>query len=276
MKIVCICPSYGRPRTTEMSAWMFLQQNNPHARLYILDDSGTYSSEYDDFNIVLKLHESRFPSLSDKYNYMIKQAKDWFNPDIFMVWENDDWYFPWHIGSYIPAFIESNVDFVHADHVYMADNKAISISPTNKVRFHASLAFSARIAKDNLYPPPAFKGFDVVLLERLNRTYVRGTPATLENLYSYCWYCNNPEFPQGSSWSSLSVHEQDWYRRLGAHAVSKGNTFSPRLFDAYVNVINRLLPGSIDVDNNRWDVEALKRNLSYSGSFIKRTLWSKG
>lgn len=280
MKVVCLCPSYGRPHTTCMSAWMFLQQQylnpNPHkVWLYILDDSGTFDSEYTSDNIILKLHNERFPSISSKYNYMIKQAREWLDPDVFIVWENDDWYLPWHVNSYIDSFMHLDADFVHPNTVYVANKNRISNCPTKGIRFHGALAFSAKIVDDNFYPPSSkSNSFDILLLKVLNARFKRRTPIE-RNVNSYCWYCGNEEFPQGSSWVDKRTNELEWYNKLKDHPISYGNKFYPSLFQNYVDVINRLLPGSIDVDKNQWDIPVLEKNLKSKEYFSEETFWKK-
>lgn len=247
-----------------MSAWFFLQQTESNKILYILDDGNSFTGNYEQDNIYLECVAERFPTLPNKYNYMITRAKELFNPDIFIVWENDDWFFPWHIDSYLKAYVAYNADFVHADFVFSADYHGISKQYTRRTHYHGSLSYRASITSMPFYPETYKMAFDLMLIDRLNKNYRRCVP--ISKTPSYCWFHANPELPSGSLLPDRNLPNDNWY--LTASRVrqeAEKHTFKPQLYQNYVTIINKLLPGSIDVERGVWNIEALAVGLDKIG-----------
>ena len=72
MNVLCLCPTYGRPRVVANAVACYLAQDYPEAsrKLLILDDAGQIESQDHAGWQVISTPE-RFPSLPAKYNAML-------------------------------------------------------------------------------------------------------------------------------------------------------------------------------------------------------------
>jgi len=94
--ITCICSSYNRPRLLGQSIAMFLAQDYVNKQLVVLEDSGVFGDkviEEGQWKIVSTT--KRFPSVAHKRNWLVQNHCD----DFIAVWDDDDWYLPWHLSA---------------------------------------------------------------------------------------------------------------------------------------------------------------------------------
>jgi hypothetical protein len=230
--LVCLCPTYRRPRCLENSIACWLAQDYPlHRReLLIWDDAGQYAADMPlPVNVRLVTTSRRFPSLPAKYNAMAQFAGEC---DAFVIWEDDDLYLPYHLAAHAAALRCGR---------WSKPSKILSLYPGRPVlegsagRFFASLAVSAALWREvrGLRDTKA-ANFDQQFLELLRTA--AGPPAdTLSPDYPLPGYCfrwgstgayHGQGFMQGPA-------DETWY---DARGITGGDTphvrqLTPR-FDA--------------------------------------------
>jgi hypothetical protein len=100
MRILCLCPTYGRPRLAANALACFTAQDYPAhlCKLLIFDDLGALPPAYGPNWRVMSINR-RARSLPEKYNTMLL-AEGWlYNWDAVAVWDDDDIYLPWHLTA---------------------------------------------------------------------------------------------------------------------------------------------------------------------------------
>ena len=104
LNIVCLCPTYGRPSVVANAAACFTAQDYPaeNRRLLIFDDAGQLAkSEGEHDGVIVMSSKRRRNSLPAKYDEMLRVVGDW--ADVFVVWDDDDVYLPWHVRRHAEA-----------------------------------------------------------------------------------------------------------------------------------------------------------------------------
>ena len=103
MKLACLCPTYGRPKLVQNALACFLAQTYPAAdrRLFILDDGQQIATQAADCWQVLSC-PVRYGSMKAKYDELVSLANQW-GADAYVVWDDDDVYFPWHLTAHASA-----------------------------------------------------------------------------------------------------------------------------------------------------------------------------
>jgi len=99
MKMLAMCITWNRPQLLGRSIHCFLQQTDPNHRMVILDDAGQYESqEHETWSLFST--SQRYSSMGLKRNAVIELALKQY-PDIegFMLWDDDDCYFPHALES---------------------------------------------------------------------------------------------------------------------------------------------------------------------------------
>ena len=149
MNILCLCPTYGRPRLLANAVACFLAQDYPlHQRkLLILDDAGQIESQ-DHGNWQVISTPARFPSLPAKYNAMLTteqiigsaQGLRW---DAVAVWDDDDIYLPWHLSSAAEA-LSSGAPSAKPLRVWSLYGTDVPFQEDAVGRFHGSLIISVK------------------------------------------------------------------------------------------------------------------------------------
>ncbi len=108
--VVCLCPTYGRPSVVANAAACFAAQDYPLANrlLFVFDDAGQIlkttpanREKHEKHGIVAMSSSRRRGSLPEKYDEMIRAVGGW--ADIFVVWDDDDVYLPWHVRMHVRA-----------------------------------------------------------------------------------------------------------------------------------------------------------------------------
>lgn len=107
MRILCLCPTYGRPRLLANAIACFEAQDYQDATLLVLDDLGQIEPQRRERWEVLST-PTRYPSLPAKYNallqYWSQRGKDY---DAVAVWDDDDIYLPWHLSAIAAALADA-------------------------------------------------------------------------------------------------------------------------------------------------------------------------
>jgi hypothetical protein len=151
MNVVCLCPTYGRPRLVQNVLSCFMSQTYPadRMRLFLYDDLGSFlpCSASDFHNVMLWMTTVRAPSLPSKYNQMLDElAKDGEMPDVLINMDDDDVYLPDYVARHVAA-IEAGAAWSHHPHAIVECGTkfdATNPQPMRKDgasgRFHGSLA----------------------------------------------------------------------------------------------------------------------------------------
>lgn len=172
-KIACLCPTYMRPISTANSVALFNFQDYPEKRLYIYDDGFTFLEDVSDRypNVKLKVTKKRASTLSEKYNTLLEWALEDYDPDIIVVWENDDLFLPNHLSTYANLLgPETGYEVLRLTHVFVYNplNKSVFVQFYQGV-FHGSLAFRASLAKERgvRWPDTAMAYYDLIFLNNV-------------------------------------------------------------------------------------------------------------
>lgn len=106
MKLLCFCPTYGRPKLLANAIACFEQQDYPahDRRLMVLDDAGQIRDQVGGYiatwpwTWTINSTATRYPSLPHKYAAMVASVPgDW---DAAVIWDDDDVYLPWHLSAH--------------------------------------------------------------------------------------------------------------------------------------------------------------------------------
>lgn len=183
MKLVCLCPTYGRPRALlENSIACFLHQNYPanKRRLIILDDLGNIAEQKGDGWKVYST-QVRFPSLPHKYARLLELCgDDW---DAVVVWDDDDIYLPWHLSAHAAALAQHG--WSHPSRVFSlcGAHDGIPVMEPAAGRFHGAAAVRRQLINDvdgwlGVMPDGEERraDFDQRLLAALSRIEPAGDP----------------------------------------------------------------------------------------------------
>lgn len=106
MRILCLCPTYGRPRLLRNAVACFEAQDYQDAFLLVLDDLGQIEPQQSERWEVLST-PNRYRSLPAKYNAMLQHcAQRGEAYDAVAVWDDDDIYLPWHLSAIAAALAD--------------------------------------------------------------------------------------------------------------------------------------------------------------------------
>ncbi len=105
MRLLCLCPTYGRPKLLANSIALFQAQEYPKedCKLLILDDANQYEPQKGaNWELIVAL--KRFGSMPQKYKMMFF-LEDIFDVDLcewdaIVMWDDDDIYFPNHLNAH--------------------------------------------------------------------------------------------------------------------------------------------------------------------------------
>jgi glycosyltransferase involved in cell wall biosynthesis len=87
-------PTYGRPDYVAESLAMFLAQDYPFKELIVLNDCPGQVFSGDIQGVRLLNVDSRYPTLGEKRNAIVEQARG----ELIAVWDDDDVYLPWRLS----------------------------------------------------------------------------------------------------------------------------------------------------------------------------------
>lgn len=105
MKLLAMCITWNRPLLLGRSIHCFLHQTDSDARLLVLDDAGQYrSQEHERWTLVST--PKRYSTMGAKRNAVLDLAlKQYPDREGFMLWDDDDVYFP-HAASSVSAALD--------------------------------------------------------------------------------------------------------------------------------------------------------------------------
>ena len=228
-RLACLCPTYKRPNCVANVAACFLRQTYPVdlRRLFVLDDAGQYRGETKltalgthkyAGRIRVESYDSRYPTLPAKFDRLVELAKaepDGWQPDAFVVWEDDDVFLPWHLQSIADAILAGGQYLTsHTVHSTYEQPMGDTILEGADGRFHSSWAFTANLLnRVGGYPHTDRLDFDQQLGTALSSqgggphlySYPQGPPPS----YVYRWgngiYHGSQQGEQGfrNLWSNL-------------------------------------------------------------------------
>ena len=149
MNVLCLCPTYGRPKLLANALACFLAQDYDQGerKLLILDDAGQIEpANHGNWEVITR--PARYPSLPDKYNVMLAyegtigppQRDQW---DAVAVWDDDDIYLPWHLSAAVAA-LQSGASSAKPSRVWSLYGTEIPFQEDAGGRFHGSLVVSTR------------------------------------------------------------------------------------------------------------------------------------
>ena len=169
--IVCLCPTYKRPKMLASMVKCFESQTYENRFLIISDDAGTYIPQEGDYGRwLLHTTENRFPDLSTKYNALFANipyslVDDWANTSLYdcfredrqmiiSVWEDDDIYLPNYLERIANVWEDHSkfpYQFITFSHVFSnyscpKDGTKL-IKESAEGRFHASWAYTSALFK---------------------------------------------------------------------------------------------------------------------------------
>lgn len=206
--VTALCPTFRHPSLLQNSLSLWNSQEYPANRreLVILDDDPTFESQRGP-GFVLHAFSTRFPSLPEKYNYLLSLADE--RTEIFLVWEDDDIYLPGYIWSHVRALWHA--EFSKPSIVYSDYTGRIAEEPAGG-RFHASIAFRrSLIERIGGWPITKRADFDQQLIANLLR-HAQGVadPAQQRPLqYVYGWRTGHAHCQT----TMRSPDDETWYDR---------------------------------------------------------------
>lgn len=212
--VSCLCPTYHRPQLLANSLACFLSQSYPADRreLIILDDAGQFSPQRGNGWELISVGR-RFSSLPAKFNALAALARG----DIYVVWEDDDVYLPWHIQAHVEVL--TNDHFVSKPSRVRSHFQGVLSEEDAVGRFHASIAFTKEIlTKVQGWPLTSRGDFDQQFLGLLASTGSVGDPVS-SHAPSYIFRWESTQAYHGESFMQ-SADDEQWYVRAesaGSH-----------------------------------------------------------
>lgn len=142
MRLACLCPTYKRPEMLANALACFLGQTYDRSlcRLFILDDAGQHV-DANCYRWEMHTQSERLPDLPTKFNALAKLADEW-KPDGYVVWEDDDVFFPWHLEQ-IAAGFQAGVRYWRTPTVFSDYGQSVGWYNEEGAagRFHGSWAY---------------------------------------------------------------------------------------------------------------------------------------
>lgn len=240
--VICLCPTYRRPRLLENALACFERQDYPRNRSFLLicDDSGELKEQgcFKTDNWSLIVEQQRFPSLSEKYNYM---ASLFESDDLFFVWEDDDVYLPNHISSHVEAFIKSKAlgkpAYCKPPYVWTTHPKPFTKGPWVEPadgRFHASLSFTREMFQAcGGWPITKAPNFDQQFMAKLAAT---GPLVVPEPQWSYVFRWADTGAYHGQAFG------ENWYDMIpSVTGPQRVDYISPKFDDSTVEIFRSIL-----------------------------------
>lgn len=207
IKLVVLMPVFRRPKHANNAVACFLANVLPadvRADLVVLDDGETFQemgfATHPAASHRVHLWKSpRFPTLADKYNRGLKETIKDFAPDIVAIFEDDDIYLPWHLGTHVETLRGKTKSWSKPSRVWTDyRDSAQWVEENAGGRFHASIAFTADVV--SRWDPGAGPQFDQTFMRDLETEC--GAPLDPLALCPVPGYCFR--------WHSGTWHAQHW------------------------------------------------------------------
>jgi hypothetical protein len=192
--LVCICPTFRKPRMVENTIAQFLAQDYTDAELVILDDADELPEVEGDRWRIISVPD-RFHCLGCKYRAMIELFPE---ADAYVSWDDDDVYLPWHLAVHAAAL---------ADHAW--SKPSVILSDYNGLheeqsagRFHGAIAWSRqRYEQLGGYPCSRRADLDQAWMHSLGRDLAGDTCKHGSPSYVFRWG------------TTQHYHSQGWHKR---------------------------------------------------------------
>lgn len=222
MFITALCPTYRHPNLLASSLAMWEHQDYPldRRRLVILDDDPTFDSQ-EGPGWELHAAQERLPSITAKYNHLLSLAPR--DTDAFLVWEDDDMYFPGYVSAYAKVLHSHELckpDTVLSDYAYPQTGK-FQLEGA-KGMFHSSLGFREDLI-DRVggswdpgqlgWPPTDRADFDQMLQNRLHQeasSVASPWPRNASGEFIYHWHTDSAHC---QSTMDQGADDETWYDR---------------------------------------------------------------
>lgn len=242
-RVLCLCPTYGRPSLAANALACFSAQDYQaeFRHLVMIDDAGQIMTPMQPTPWTV-FSTPRFPSLPAKYNIL---AQVWPEYDVVCVWDDDDIYLPWHISSLVQA-LQDNPTAVaaKASVIWSLYQSHWPQFEPAAGRFHGSLAVrSSHLERIGGWPETRRVDFDQQMLARcqpLADSFSLGVPLEAVRLgmfptehrfapgYIYRWQSTQAHHCSGDA---RSPDDESWYDRVPITEPGICHDFGPK-FDA--------------------------------------------
>lgn len=226
MKILCLCPTYGRPlHLLQNTLACFQAQTHANRHLLICDDLGNLEHTIvEDEKVTIVSRKDRFNSLPEKYNWM------WRNhpADAYCVWEDDDLYLPRHLEAH--NRILEDFPFSYPSYIFSTRRHNLQVVPTNGF-YHASLAFrSESLETVGGWIETRRSDFDLQFINKVKAEFTWGDCSNFGQnpTYTYRWEETNAIHGQDFQ---TSGHDTEWYNRYKPQNTAPVPLIEP-VFDA--------------------------------------------
>ena len=225
-KVSCICPTYNRiatnPKLLNETVQSFLLQNYDNKELIILNDNPLQTIIFDHPQVIVVNHNSRFPTLGDKYNYAINEIS---TGDYICCWEDDDISLP-HRLLYSVKYIQ-NYSYFNPLGYWYTDNEKIYYDHPIGYTHNASIYTREAFNKVNGYQ--SISGPQDADMDNKLRLLKDTSPITLKDrrkdwFFIYRWNISNlhlsgfidtqkvyDEYEETATKSMEYVIEPEWY-----------------------------------------------------------------
>lgn len=240
-------PTFGRPqRLIENSIECFLRQNYADKFLLILNDDGREVDHLRPIDRVgMATSPTRFPSLPEKYDYMVELAKSAFSPHAYVVWDDDDVYLPHHLTAH--AYALSQFAWSKPSKVWSTYTGHPNLE-LGAGRFHGSIAVWGHILQRvggwrGVMPEGEAQraDFDQRMIQALAKNGVPGDPCEYyPSSYVFRWGDTGANHCQGKM---RSPSDTSWYTDAKPQHAEPLDGVTPRL-DASADRLFTTLAGS--------------------------------
>lgn len=188
MHFICLCPTFGRPSLVANALQLFLDQDLPPAHsseLVIFDDAGQIAAQESQISNLKSYRVISQPDwipLPRKYNallQLLQTPKSTLPNIVYVVWDDDDVYLPWHLKSIGRALHASpQAGWVHPSVVWSTyDERRPPLIPIYerprqelaRGRFHGALAVTGELlASVHGWPDTDLATYDQQMLGQLS------------------------------------------------------------------------------------------------------------
>ena len=242
MNILCLCPTYGRPRLVANALACFLAQDYPEEkrRLVILDDAGQIPASQADGWAVISM-PVRYNSLPDKYNALLSMERvlrpnsRW---DAVAVWDDDDIYFPWHLSAAAKA-LGGGSPSCKPRSVWSLYNATEPFQEDATGRFHGSLVVSVPRLRDvGGWIPTRRADFDQQQIAACGPA-ADMLPHSPDGLPGYAFRWQSTKAPHCQGLMSSPANE-DWYDRYRMAQTERVEDFAPQFDEETTRILRTI------------------------------------
>lgn len=262
LKLLCLCPTYGRPKLLANAIACFEQQDYPHDKrqLLILDDAGQIAPQTDggwtwDFGALIwrpawQLFSTaeRSPSLPHKYAELVRRASEAWDWDAAVIWDDDDIYLPHHLSAHAATL--QNAAWSHPRKVWSLYTRSLQMEDASG-RFWASLAVRRELWEQIGGPLGAMPAgherrgdFDQMFLGACQRAAGEPGRPDAAALPSFVFRWGSTGHPHAQS-LIRSPEDETWYGRFAMADVDPIERLLPNLDEETRGVYARFAPAAV-------------------------------